>query len=295
MSLVNVGLSGLYHADDWLQHPTLWTLLSVWSWQPLVLVGVGLAAAGYAYAFYHFHRHGWLNRLTRRGQIRRSQPWCFTAGLATILLALLSPIDPLADLLFLMHMVQHVLLIMVAPLLILLGLPVPLVRWLILKMKLRKILTGLTHPLTAYLLYNGNLLLWHIPFLYEAALRNQFVHDLEHALFFYTALFFWWRLRDPTHGWFPFWSWPPAKWLYLMVAAPPSYVLGAILWANPRVFYPYYTQVPRPWDLTVLWDQRYGGMLMWAQGWMFVMASMIVFFLWYDPSVASGELEGEEG
>ncbi len=106
---------------------------------------------------------------------------------------------------------------------------------------------------------------------------------MEHALFFYTALLFWWRVIDPTGGWFPLWGWPPAKWLYLIVAAPPSYILGSILWSTDRVWYPFYAQVPRLWGLSALADQQYGGLLMWIQGWMFVMISVIVFFIWYEP------------
>jgi cytochrome c oxidase assembly factor CtaG len=265
------------------QDPTLSLILRSWSWDPLILVGLGSVAAGYAYAFYYFWRHGWLERLLQRGLIRRRQPWYFAAGLATIFIALLSPIDVLAEMLFLMHMVQHLLLMMVAAPLILLGLPSPLLRWLILELKLRGLLAGLTFPLTAYALLILNFLGWHIPALYEAALRNDFIHNLQHALFFYTALFFSWRVIDPTDGWFPLWNWPPAKWVYLLVAAPPSYVLGSVLWASSSVWYPFYLEVPRLWGLSALADQRYAGMFMWIQGWMYVMASMLVFFIWYHP------------
>jgi len=252
------------------------------------LIALGSVAAGYVYAFYHFRQHGWLERLIKRGLVKRRHPWFFGAGLLTISLALLSPIDVLADLLFLMHMIQHILLMMIAPPLILLGLPAPLLRWLLLELKLRTILNWLTYPLTAYALFILNFLMWHIPALYEAALRNQIIHDLEHALFFYTALFFWWRIIDPTNGWFPLWNWPPAKWVFLLIAAPPNYILGSILWASSSVWYTFYAEVPRLWDLSALWDQRYGGMLMWLQGWMYVMASMIVFFIWYDPQKEQG-------
>jgi cytochrome c oxidase assembly factor CtaG len=272
------------------QDLTLSLILRSWSWQPLILVGLGSVAAGYAFAFYYFWHHDWLQRLGQRGLIKRSHPWYFMAGLATLFVALLSPIDALADLLFLMHMLQHILLMMVAPLLILLGLPAPLLRWLILETKLRPVLAWLTYPLTAYTLFTINFLAWHVPVLYEAALRNGIIHDIEHALFFYTALFFWWRIIDPTHGWFPMWHWLPAKWVYLLVAAPPSYVLGSILWASSSVWYSFYIQVPRLWGLSPLQDQRYGGMLMWIQGWMFIMASMIVFFIWYDPEKEQADI-----
>lgn len=265
------------------QDSTLSLILRSWSWQPLILVGLGSVAAGYAYAFYYFWQHGWLGRLAQRGLIKRSQPWYFAAGLAAIFIALLSPIDLLADMLFLMHMLQHLLLMMVAPPLVLLGLPAPLLRWLIQETRLRGVLGWLTYPLTAYTLLNVNLLAWHVPALYEAALRNDAIHDLQHALIFYTALFFWWRVIDPTGGWFPLWRWQPAKWVYLLVAAPPSYVLGSIFWASSNVWYSFYAQVPRLWGLSPLQDQRYAGMLLWFHGWMYVMASMTVFYLWYDP------------
>jgi cytochrome c oxidase assembly factor CtaG len=248
----------------------------------------------YAYAFYRFHRHGQLQRLVQRGLIKRRQPYYFAAGLAILSIALLSPIDRLANLLFTMHMTQHLLMMMVAPPLLLLGLPVPVVRWLILEFRLRKALAWLTSPIVAYVLFNGNLLLWHVPVLYESAMRNEVVHELQHALFFYTAFLFWWRVFDPTHGWFPSWRWPPARWLYLLVTAPPSYVLGSILWASNAVLYPYFTQVPRVFGISALWDQRYGGLLMWIHGWMYMMASMIVFYIWYDPTKAPGQLEGED-
>lgn len=271
-----------------MQDATLSLILRSWSWQPLILMGLGSVAVGYAFAFYHFWQHGWLARLVQRGLVRRSHPWFFLAGLVTIAVALLSPIDTLSDWLFVMHMVQHILLIMIAPPLLLLGLPAPLIRWLILETKVKRVLGWLTNPVVAYVLVHGNLLLWHIPALYEATLRNDLVHDLEHALFFYTALFSWWRIIDPTDGWFPHWRWQPARWVYLLIAAPPSYVLGSILWASSSVFYPFYTEVPRLWGLSALADQRYGGMLMWIQGWMYVMLSMIVFFIWYDPTREQG-------
>lgn len=263
--------------------PMFASILRSWSWQPFILMGLGVAALSYAYAFYYFWQHGWLGRLTRRGLIRRSQPWYFAAGLVTIFIALFSPIDVLAGMLFMMHMLQHMLLMMVAAPLLLLGLPVPLIRWFLQETKLKGLVAGLTFPLVAYALLSLNFLSWHIPAMYEAALRNELIHDLQHALFFYTALFYWWRIIDPTAGWFPLWHWPPAKWVYLLVAAPPSYVLGSILWGSSSVWYPYYTEVPRLWGLSPLWDQRYAGMLMWLQGWMFVMVSMGVFFLWYHP------------
>lgn len=271
--------------SEFVQDPTLSLVLRSWSWQPAILIGIGLAAAGYAYAFYYFSTHGWLPRLARRGLIRRRHPWFFAAGLATLAIALLSPIDALAGMVLWLHMLQHILLIMVVPPLILLGLPAPMLRWLILKTRLRGVVGLLTMPLLAFAIYNLNLLLWHLPAFYEAALSNDLIHALEHMLFLGTAMLFWWRVLDPTRGWFPLWQWPAAVWVYLLLAAPPSYVLGSILWVHNQVLYPTYMAVPRLWGLSALADQHTAGMLMWTQGWMFIMASMIVFYSWYNPEV----------
>ena len=232
---------------------------------------------------HQYRRRDWREGLTERGLIRRGQVWLFAAGLAAIALAMFSPIAALADKLFVMHMLQHILLIMVAPPLLLLGVPAPLIRLLIVEARLKGVLTRLTDPLFAYALFVVNLYLWHIPAAYEAALHDELVHAVEHAAFFYTAVLFSWRLIDPTRGWFPLWRWPPAKWIYLLVAAPPSYVLGSILWVSNAVLYPTYAQAPRVWDLTALQDQHMGGLLMWLQGWMVMMLSVIAFFRWYDP------------
>lgn len=262
---------------------TLPSILRSWSWQPLILVGLGLAAGGYVYALHYFRGHGWLDRLSRRGLLAPRHPWFYASGLAALALALLSPVDALSDLLFTAHMVQHILLMMVAAPLILLGLPSPLVRWLILETGTRRALERITHPLLTFGIFNLNLLIWHLPDLYQAALADQLIHDLEHALFFYAALLYWWRVIDPTEGWYPLWEWPPARWLYLLVAAPPSYILGSILWTSSTVWYPYYAQIPRLWGFPALSDQQYGGLIMWIQGWMFMMLSIFAFFAWYDP------------
>ena len=268
-----------------MQDSTLLSVLSSWSWRPGILLGLGLAAVSYAYGFYHFHQHGRLANLVRRGLVKKQHPWFFGLGLCTLFIALVSPIDVLSGFLFSLHMVQHILLIMVAPPLLLLGLPTPFLRWLLVKARIRSALGWITNPLVGFLLYNLNLFLWHVPSLYQAALQNELLHDLEHATFFYMALFFWWRVIDPTRTWFPIWQSSQAKWFYLIIAAPPSYILGSIFWASSEVIYPYYTHVPRLWQFSALADQQAAGLLMWLQGWMFFMLSMIIFFLWYDPKM----------
>lgn len=241
------------------------------------LVVVGLA---YGYALYDLGRHASLAQLRRRGLVRTAHPILFGVGLLVLALSLLSPLDRLADQRFSAHMLQHLLLLMVAPPLLLFGLPSPIARAGLSNPRLKAAVDRLTDPLLVYAVFHFNLYLWHIPQLYELALHNVLVHDLEHALFFYTAILFWWRIIDPTRGWYPLWQWQPARWVYLLASAPPSYVLGTLLWGSDALLYPSYALSGAN---SALDDQQLGGMLMWLQGWMFLMVSMLVFFLWYDP------------
>ena len=255
----------------------------------VLLIGIGLlcAAGLYLAAWLDLRRHNRLASLRLRGLIRDRHPVLFAVGLAAIGIALLSPLEHLAGLRFSAHMVQHMLLMMVAAPALLLGLPSPFARGALGKRWIRQTLDRVSDPLIAYFVFNVNLLIWHIPRLYQLALLNPWIHDLQHALFFYSALLVWWRVIDPTRGWFPLWRWPPARWVYLMVFAPPSYALGAVLWGGSWLLYPYYAAVGALFQITALADQRLGGLLMWIQGWMFLMLSMFVFFVRYDP-----ELEG---
>ncbi len=131
----------------------------------------------------------------------------FYGGLATLVLAIDSPLDAYADSLFFVHMVQHVLLLMVAPPLILLGRPWPrmtrafplevrrpLARTVLVGETLslgRRAVRAISAPLPAFALFNGVLIAWHVPYLYDLTLRSTLVHDLEHAMFFATGLLFW--------------------------------------------------------------------------------------------------------
>jgi putative membrane protein len=275
-----------------MQDATLLLILRSWSWQPAILLSLGLVAAGYAYGFYYLRRRGLLERLLQQGLIRRSQPWYFGAGLATLGLALLSPIDTLSNVLFLMHMTQHILLVMVAAPLILLGLPAPFMRPLIQNARLKAGLAWLTHPFVAFMLYNLTLIAWHAPALYDAALRNRFIHDLEHAMFFYTAVLSWWPLLSPVRE-LPRLSYP-AQMLYIFLIAIPGGILGAVLVFADTIFYPTYAAAPRLWGLTALADQQAAALVMMVPGKaIYLIALTVVFFIWFnqeDEPVGQGQL-----
>ncbi len=243
------------------------SVLLAWTWRADVALVV--AAFGAAYLV------GWC-RLRRRD--RRAAPgWrlaLYLGGLVTVCLALLSPIDPLGSLLFFVHMIQHELLTMVAPPLLLLGNPLPVVLWglpagwrirvahvLVPGAWFRAALRALTAMPVTWLLYVATLWVWHWPPAYEASLRSGVVHDAQHLSFFVTALLFWWPVINPApmlHGH----RHHAIRVAYVIPAALQSQMLGLIFAFSSRVFYSHYEAVPRLWGFTVLQDQSAAGLLM---------------------------------
>lgn len=271
--------------------PTVSLVLRSWSWNPAILISLIVIAGVYTGVFYYFKRRGWLKALREEGLIKWSQPVCFALSLITILVALMSPIDTMSSLLFTMHMTQHILLIMVAAPLLLLGIPEAFVRPFIQKPFIKTALQGITHPFVAFIVFNITLVVWHLPAIYDAALHNETLHDLEHAMFFYTGVLSWWPVLSPTRE-LPRLSYP-GQILYIFLMAIPSGVLGAVLVFGKHVLYPTYETVPRLWGLTALTDQQMGGLVMMVPGKaIYLIALTIVFFIWFnqDEPTQQGQL-----
>src|ERR1700759_3446643 len=174
----------------------------------------------------------------------------FAGGLITIVLALESPIDGYADQLFWVHMLQHVLLLTVAPPLILLGRPWPRM-WRALPLESRTTiartlvrsrwtapLRALARPLPAWVLFNATVVAWHIPAAYNATLTNQTIHNCEHAMFFFAGLLFWARVVDPGPL-RPRLIWP-LRVAYVAGAMTVGSVLGFWLVAEPHALIAHY-------------------------------------------------------
>jgi len=199
----------------------------------------------------------------------------FLSGLACLGIAIASPLDEAADGLLSAHMVQHILLLTVAPALLLLGDPLlPLLRGLpyllrrslvaplLRRRSLRAAVHALLHPLAALLLSSVILWSWHLPALYQLALRVPAIHVVEHVSFFAAGLVFWYPVVQP---WPSRPRWPSGAMIpYLLAADVQNTVLAAVLTFSDRVLYPFYEFHSRAMEAAALDDQVLAGVIMWV-------------------------------
>jgi cytochrome c oxidase assembly factor CtaG len=250
--------------------PVITTIFQSWTFDPWIITPLLLTAGVYLRGWGELHR-----RLPRRFAVWRLI--AFQAGLLTLFLALASPLHPLAERLLQFHMIQHMLLMMVIPPLLLLGAPLlPLLRGLprpvlqdglapvFASTVLRRLGHFLTHPIVCLVAFTVSNVTWHLPGLYELALRSEFWHDVQHVFFLSTGLLFWWPVVQPWPSrlrW-PRWTMIP----YLLFADIQNTALSAFLIFSERVLYPTYAAVPRLWGISALDDQAAAGAIMWVPG-----------------------------
>ncbi len=227
-----------------------------WLSDPAVLAPIALLAIVYVRRF----------RAARRESGGRGagpvQAVAFAGAMVAMLAALVSPLDALGeDYLFSAHMLQHVLLGDVAPLLLLLSLSRVIMRPATRRLAaVERALGPLAHPVTGLVLWLVLMYLWHLPALYDAALEQPLLHLLEHASFFAAGVAVWWPLIQPVpmrrslRG-----LWPLA---YIGTAKFGLAVLGLYLTWSGTAIYDYYEGVPRIWDLSPVEDQNIGGAIM---------------------------------
>ncbi len=183
---------------------------------------------------------------------------CFYAGFVTIAAALTSLGKDSQELLY-MHMIEHLLLGDVAALLIVLGLTGPLLAP-VLKIRVFDRLRALTHPAVAFPLWAIDLYVWHVPALYQAALRHQGVHALEHALFLGFGINMWMCLVGPLPT--PSWFGNLGRLFYIVAVRLAGTVLGNIFLWSGTVFYPFYTHGDAVNHISPLADQNIAGAVM---------------------------------
>lgn len=222
-----------------------------------------------------------------------AQVMLFLMGAVVLLLALISPLDVLSDYyLFSAHMLQHLLLVLVVPPLLILGLRESWVRALYRLPVLRKLESVLGNPLAAWPVGMMMMLGWHVPALYNAALESEPVHALEHLLFLVSATIFWWPVLAPDSTRAPMPLLGAMAYLFTAMAA--SSLLGIFLTFTPPGLYPRYVNpvdelgllvTVRGWGMTPARDQQLAGLLMWIpSGVVYLLAALRALAYWFEES-----------
>ena len=200
-------------------------------------------------------------RRAREVGISAGRVTSFLGGMLLVLIALCSPVDRLAEQLFFMHMVQHLLLLDLAPILVLLGLTKvflrPLTRRLV---RLEQAAGPLAHPVFAIVLYVAVMALFHVPPIYDAALEHPLLHVVEHLAFGIAGGLYWWHLLSPIRARRRLGGMGPV--VYMLATKALVGLLGILLAFSPDPLYDFYKSQPGYWGLSAGTDQAVGGLVM---------------------------------
>ncbi len=242
-------------------------VLLAWSFEAHVLLPLLGAALIYRWAVNSVNRRHPLN------PVPRWRAWAWYAGLLSVLVALASPIGTYDTTLFADHMLQHLLLMMVAAPLLAIGAPITLLlRAASAQTRQRIILPVLHswpvrvigHPVVTWSVFAAVLWASHFSPLFDASLDNEAIHVFEHFLYLAAALLFWWPAvgADPSP-----WRLPhPVRIIYLFLGMPQVAFLGLAIMSAPGVLYQHYATLQRSWGPTPLEDQQWAGGIMWVGG-----------------------------
>jgi len=253
--------------------------VNAWNrWDLHLSVIIGLALLGGLYVF--------LGGLTSA----RRHVASFAGALVVLFLALNGPLHNLSDTyLFSAHMAQHLLLTLVFPPLLLYGTPAHVIRPVLRPRWVMAIARVVTRPLAAGAIFTAPIVIWHVPALYESALRHHNLHIVQHLVFLTTAVIMWWPVLSPVP------ELPRAQhlvqMLYLFLLGIPMSVTGALITLSNSVLYPFYAAAPRVGGLSPLEDQQIGGLLMWVLGGLMLWTVMSV--VWFRYSVWDQRADAE--
>lgn len=255
------------------------------------MIAFSIAATVLVYAF--GVRAAWKRAGLGRA-ITLRQVTAFAIGIAVVIVALLSPLDAMADDLFAAHMTQHMLLAAMAPPFLVFGAPMTALVWAMPAARRRGAVafirerrtvrlawSWLTAPAVAVLLHLVAIWLWHAPALYERALRSEWIHALEHLSFVGTATLLWWPIAHPRAARRTAYAIGLAS---LFITAMQTGVLGALIALSHHVWYPSQTASAAAWGFTPMQDQTLAGLIMWVPGGMiYVVAMSVLFVKWLEP------------
>jgi cytochrome c oxidase assembly factor CtaG len=260
-----------------LREPDLGIVLSTWSGDPLPWIGVLLATLLYLVAVRIVDRSHPANQVPRW----RIAAWL--AGVGAIAIALVSAVDVYAESLFSVHMVQHLLLAMVAPPLLAFGAPVTLALRAASPQVRRSVLLPALHswpiraiswPPVGWILYAVAMWATHFSPLFNAALENHALHSMEHLIFLVAGVLFWWPViaADPLR-----WRLSPiGRMAYLAAQMPFNTAVGLAIYFAPGILYPHYASLGRTWGPDPLTDQQLAGIIMWGLGDVILLGALVL-------------------
>ncbi len=246
-----------------------------WTFDPGVVIGVAAVGGAYVTRWWHVRRGPSPLRAAEAPVWRLC---CMLAALVTAMIALVSPVDELADQLFLMHMVQHMLLLDLVPILAIVSLTKVILRPVTRAVReLERNAGALAHPAFAVVLYIAVIWAWHIPAAYDLALRHPVVHVAEHISFLLAGSLYWWHLLSPIRARMRLDGMGPIVYMgstKLFVGA-----LGMGLAFAPAALYPYYIHHARVWGISAHDDQAIAGLIMAVEQSLVMGIALVVLFV----------------
>jgi putative membrane protein len=252
-----------------LLHPIVDLTWWRWSIHPSTVTGIAALGALYLWA---------ANRLRRQPSAARKI--CFFSGLLLMFASLNGPIHDLSDdYLFSAHMVQHLLLTLAMPPLLLAGVPGWMLRPLLTNRFIAPSARFFTRAPIAFVVFNLVIAVWHLPPFYNAAMANHNIHIVEHLMFMVAAVLMWWPLLSQLPE-FPRLAYP-GQMLYSFLMSIPMSIVAVYIAMSDHVLYPAYAAAPRVLPLSPLEDQLLGALIMWIPGGIiFYIIMTVVFFKW---------------
>jgi putative membrane protein len=255
-----------------------------WTADPLSIGVVVVSSSIYAAGV----RSLWRSAGPGRG-VRRWEALCFALGQLSLLVALVSPIDRLSDILFSAHMTQHEIIMIVAPPLVVLGRPWGAAMWALPERARRRVggalatpllartWRALTSPVVVVGLHGLVVWLWHVPFLFEGAMKSEAVHAVQHFTFFVTAALFWWAIVRGRYGRAGY----GLAVLFVFATAMHTSVLGALVTVAGRIWYPIYGERAAEVAIDAHEDQALAGLIMWIPaGTLLALVGLALFAAW---------------